>query len=120
MRLYYYKLLSKVRSIADIDKVEQELNDQFGPPPDAAMNLLGLMLIRKLCRDLGISDVSAAKSILSLSFTNATPLSPEAVIRLTQRENKKYSLSPEQKLKIRMNEITWPRVVDELEYLLKL
>jgi hypothetical protein len=39
---------------------------------------------------------------------------------LTTRENKKYQLAPDQRLKVRMNDFTWPRVLDELEYLLKL
>lgn len=52
MRLFYYKTLSNVRSVEDIDRIETELHDQFGAPPEPVMNLLGLMLIRKLCRDL--------------------------------------------------------------------
>jgi transcription-repair coupling factor (superfamily II helicase) len=120
MRLYYYKSLSNVRSIEDIDRIEQELRDQFGPPPEPVMNLLGLMLIRKYCRDLGVKDVSAGKSAISLAFTAQTALPPVEVVRLTTKENKKFSLAPDQRLKIRMNEITWMRVVEELEFLLKL
>lgn len=120
MRLYYYKALSNVRSAEDLDKIEQELRDQFGPPPEPVMNLLGIMLIRKLCRDLGVRDISAGKNALSLAFTEKTCMPPQAVVQLTTKENKKYLLSPDQRLKIRMNDITWPRVVDELEYLLQL
>lgn len=120
MRLYYYKSLSNVRAIEDIDRIETELRDQFGPPPEPVMNLLGLMLIRKHCRTLGVKDVSSGKNALSLSFTEKTPLPPQEVVRLTTRENKKYTLAPDQRLKIRMNEVTWPRVVEELEYLISL
>jgi transcription-repair coupling factor (superfamily II helicase) len=120
MRLYYYKTLSSIRSSEDADRIEQELRDQFGPPPEPVMNLFGLMLIRKLCRDLGVRDISAGKNIVTLAFTEKTRLPPNEVVRLTTRENKKFQLTPDQRLKIRMNEVTWPRVVDELESLLKL
>jgi len=120
MRLYYYKTLSAIQSADDIDRIETELRDQFGDPPEAALNLLGLMLIRKLCRDLGVKDVSAGKNAITLSFSDITPLPPQEVIRLTSKENKKYQITPEQRLKVRMNEITWPNVVNELEFLLKL
>lgn len=120
MRLFYYKTLSNIRSIEDIDKIETELHDQFGAPPEPVMNLLGLMLIRKHCRDLGVKDVSAGKNILSLAFTEQTKLPTQEVIRLTSRENKKYSLTPDQRLKVRMSDLSWPRVVEEIEYLLSL
>lgn len=120
MRLSYYKALSNIKDIEDLDRIEDELRDQFGQLPDSVMNLMGLMLIRKLCRDLGVKDVSAGKAWLNLAFTDTTPLPPAEVIRLTAMENKKYSLAPDQRLKIRMSEITWPRVHDELEFLLKL
>ncbi|MCB0350159.1 MAG: transcription-repair coupling factor [Bdellovibrionales bacterium] len=120
MRLYYYKTLSNVRSVEDIDKIETELHDQFGSPPEPVMNLLGLMLIRKLCRDLGVKDVSAGKNVISLTFTPQTRLPTDEVIRLTARENKKYSIAPDQRLKVRMNDVAWPRVIEEMEYLISL
>lgn len=120
LRLYYYKTLSNIRSLEDVDRVENELRDQFGAPPEPVMNLLGLMVIRKFCRDLGVRDISAGKNTVTLAFTEKTKLPPQEVIKLTARENKKYQLTPEQRLKVRMNELSLPRVIDELEFLLKL
>jgi transcription-repair coupling factor (superfamily II helicase) len=120
MRLYYYKVLAQIRSEEDVNKIEDELRDQFGALPEPALNLLGLMYIRHLCRGLGVRDISAGKSAISLSFTERTPLPSDEVIRLASRENKKYQIAPDQKLKIRMNEITWLRVVDELRTLISL
>lgn len=120
MRLYYYKSLSNVRTHEDIDRIENELRDQFGQPPEPVLNLLGLMLIRKICRDLGVKDISAGKNSITLAFTDRTSLPPHEVVRLTTKENKKFQLTPDQRLKIRMNEILWPKVVEELESLLKL
>lgn len=117
LRLSYYKALSEVRSAQDIDAIEEELKDQFGPLPDPTLNLMGLMLIRAVCRDLGIKDLSAGVKNVSLLFAESTPMKPETVIRLATRENKKYSLTPDNRLNIRMNEITWARVVEELELL---
>ncbi len=120
MRLYYYKILSQVRSEEDIDRIENELRDQFGAPPEQVVNLLGLMYIRHLCRELGVRDVSASQTALTLAFTERTRLPPQDVIRITTRENKKFQLTPDQRLKIRMSEVTWPRVVDELHSLLNM
>ena len=75
------------------------------------------MLIRKISKDLAIKDVSAGAAKLSLTFSDQTPLSVETVLKLTARDNKKYQLTPDQRLNIRMNELNWPRVLDEMNYL---
>lgn len=117
VRLAYYKALTEIQAPEDLDRIEDELRDQFGKPPEAVLNLMGLMLIRKICRDLSVRDLSAGKSSISLAFTENTPLAPTKVVELTSRSNKKYSITPDNRLNVRMNEITWPRILEELEYL---
>ncbi|MBK8202305.1 MAG: hypothetical protein IPK68_08340 [Bdellovibrionales bacterium] len=92
VRLYYYKALTEISSPEDLERLEDELRDQFGKPPDEVLNLLGVMLIRKMCCDLGIRDISAGPKRLSLAFTDNTPLPVVRVIELTTRENKSLVL----------------------------
>ncbi len=117
IRLAYYKQLSEIENPEDIDRIEDELRDQFGKLPDQVLNLMGLMLIRKVCKDLSVRDLSSGEATITLAFTDKTPLSPQKVIELTARGNKKYSITPDSRLRVRMNEITWPRIHDELMYL---
>lgn len=119
IRLSYYKALSDIRTPDELDAIEAELKDQFGNLPEPTVNLMGLMLIRSKCRDLGIRDLSAGPKNLSLLFSDRTSVKPEAMIRLAMKENKKYSLTPDNRLNIRMNEITWPRAFEELVVLEK-
>ena len=119
IRLSYYKALADISSNEELDRIEEELKDQFGEIPEATLNLMGLMLIRRLCKVLGVRDVSAGLKSISLIFTEKTLLKPEVAIQLAMRENKKYSLTPDNRLNIRMNSITWTNVHEELEYLLK-
>lgn len=120
IRLSYYKALSEISSHEELDRIEEELKDQFGPLPEPVVNLMGLMLIRKQCKDLGVRDISAGAKNISLIFTEKTKLKPETAIQLAMRENKKYSITPDQRLNIRMNNITWSNVYEELNYLLTL
>jgi transcription-repair coupling factor (superfamily II helicase) len=117
VRLAYYKQLSEIESAEDIDRIEDELRDQFGKLPDQVLNLMGLMLIRKECKDLAVRDLSSSESSITLAFTEKTPLPPQRVIELASRQNKKYMITPDNRLRVRMNEITWPRILDELNYL---
>ncbi len=120
IRLSYYKALADITSQDDLDRIEEELKDQFGEIPEPVINLMGLMLIRKQCKDLGVRDISAGAKNISLIFTERTRLKPETAIQLAMRENKKYSITPDQRLNIRLNNITWSAVYEELNYLLTL
>lgn len=118
MRLSYYKALAEIKFESDVEQIENELQDQFGPLPEPVVNLIGVMLVRKLCKDLGVRDVSAGVKTISLIFTEKTKLSPEQAIKLAMREAKKYSLTPDNRLNIRMEIISWSQVYEELKYLL--
>lgn len=120
VRLAYYKALSEIRGPEDLDRIEEELRDQFGRPPEPVMNLMGLMLIRKVCRDLCVRDLSGGKASISLAFTERTPLATPKVVELASRANKKYSITPDNRLNVRMHELTWPRILEEIEYLASL
>lgn len=120
IRLSYYKALAEITSASDLDRIEEELRDQFGPIPEPTINLMGLMLIRRQCKELGVRDISAGVKSVSLIFTEKTKLKPEAVIQLAIRESKKYSITPDNRLNIKLATISWSAVHEELELLLKL
>ncbi len=119
LRLSYYKALSNIQTHEEIDQIEATLRDQFGQPPEEVFNLMGLMIIRLLCKKLGIRDVSSGVNTISLIFTEQTKLPPAKVIELTQLPNKKYTLTPDSRLRIRMNAISWQNIYSELEFLEK-
>ena len=119
IRLSYYKMLSEIEDEGDLDRIEQELTDRFGKIPEAVTNLLGIMLIRKMCKDLGVRDISSGTKNLSLMFTTDTKAVPDKVIRLATQQAQSYQLTPDQKLIIRMNSMGWPSILEELKNLKK-
>lgn len=114
IRLSYYKALTEIASPEDIDRIESELSDQFGKLPDQVINLMGLMLIRHHCRELGVRDLSSGPKSISLAFTERTPLPATEVVKLASRGAKKYSLTPDMRLIVKMDNIIWPNIYDEL------
>ena len=118
LRLTYYKIFGDIETISDLEKQEEALRDQFGAPPEAVLNLMGLMLIRSQCKLLGVKDISSGKDIIRLSFTGQTKVDPQKMIELTLKPNKKYTITPDSKLRIRIKEISWPRVYEEMKLLI--
>jgi transcription-repair coupling factor (superfamily II helicase) len=120
LRLAYYRKLSMITNESDIDEMEDELRDLFGKPPEPVFNLLGLMLIRHYCKKLHVSDLSAGAKSITLTFSETTPLDSKSVIELTTQNNKKYTIQPNSRLSIRMNDLSWPKIYDEIRFLNRL
>src|SRR5690606_31240162 len=80
VRLSLYRRLSQIEKAEDVDKIEDDLRDQFGAIPQEVVNLMGIMLICAVCRELGIKDVSAGQKSVSLSFSEKTRLNPSDVV----------------------------------------
>ncbi|WP_300078951.1 transcription-repair coupling factor [Propioniciclava sp.] len=64
LRLEMYKRLAAVRSEAELDAVADELLDRYGPLPEAAANLLEVARFRLLCREVGLTEVLTAGTMV--------------------------------------------------------
>lgn len=120
IRLNYYKTLSQIETERDLDRLEEEIHDQYGKLPEPLVNLMGLMLIKNLCKTLKVKDLTQSRVGISMTFKDNTPLSVEKILKLCQRANKKFSLTPDSQLVIRIKEVTWPRVYEELQELVSI
>ena len=117
VRLAFYRKLSKINDIKEIDIIEEDVRDQFGEPPEPVLNLFGVMVIRFLCKQLGIRDLKAGNKNLSLTFTEQTPLSGNKVVHLATNQKKKYQITPDHCLKIKLQNLKWQVIYEELLYI---
>ncbi|MFK8137410.1 MAG: transcription-repair coupling factor [Bdellovibrionales bacterium] len=114
-RLKYYKKLSEITGPQDLEDIEDELVDQFGTCPDELIQLMGVMLIRKKCKEIGITDISAGKVNLSISFSETAKINHDKLLKKVVQENKKYRLTPENKFVVRLEDMEWAKVLKEIE-----
>ncbi|MDO5577562.1 MAG: hypothetical protein Q4F84_10830, partial [Fibrobacter sp.] len=61
-RISVYQELSSVSSIEEIDAIEKDLSDRFGPLPECVNSLLKLMKIKVLAGNAGCSRVAVNKN----------------------------------------------------------
>jgi transcription-repair coupling factor (superfamily II helicase) len=84
-RLVLYKRISAVAAEAELDDLQAETVDRFGLLPEAAKNLFRIARLRAAAARLGIERLDVAPAGGSVTFADATPVEPGALILLVQR-----------------------------------
>ncbi len=113
-RIYFYKRMSGVTSLADIEALQDELEDRYGDPPKPVWNALDVLRIRLLAKQAGISAVRHENARVNLKFAPGVRLTPRALNLLTQTfKGTRFTADSV------ILTLSGPRVVAEVEDLLK-
>ena len=67
LRLDLYRRLADVASQEDVDAIEAELIDRFGPLPEEAQSLLKVAALRAQAKSLGVTEVVSTGKFLKIS-----------------------------------------------------
>lgn len=114
-RILLYRRLSSVESEDQVAEIETEIRDRFGNLPEEVVNLLGLMRIKLYLKKLHVLKMSCGPKRTSLQFAATTPASPAKLVSLLQKDpDKRYSLTPDQKLVFEVKEASWRGQLTEI------
>jgi len=75
-RLRMYKRIAGAQTQADLADVRAELQDRYGTPPEAVLNLLAAGEIRLRCEQLGISQLDRKRTQIELPNPNGNRKQP--------------------------------------------
>ncbi len=100
VRLNLYRRLSGLKDPAELESLESEIKDRFGPPPREVRNLLELMWVRLLMKRLRITRLEVGRSALVLTFAGDTDVDAGALVSLVEANPNKYRLQSGDKLRI--------------------
>lgn len=117
-RLVLYKRLANCETFDALERLQEELIDRFGLPPEQTEILLASHQLRIAGKPLAIAKIDAGPSAIVIQFGPDTPLEPQKVIQLVHK-HKKYRLAGQDKLRI---EGDWPDAnirVNEVKRVLK-
>ncbi|MGQ9454778.1 MAG: transcription-repair coupling factor [Armatimonadota bacterium] len=67
-RILFYKKMAAVKSVEDVQAVQDELEDRFGDPPRAVWNMLAIIRLRLRCRELGIESIRPVRNHIKVKF----------------------------------------------------
>jgi transcription-repair coupling factor (superfamily II helicase) len=75
-RLRMYKRIAGAQTQADLADVRAELQDRYGTPPEAVLNLLAAGEVRLHCEQLGISQLDRKRTQIELPNPNGNRKTP--------------------------------------------
>lgn len=100
-RLGLYKKLSHARDNDELNSLQEELIDRYGPLPEAAQTLMAVHRIRLAAEALGITKVDVTSDYANIQFSSKPNVDPITLIELVQK-NKHIRFAGPDKLKMEM------------------
>jgi transcription-repair coupling factor (superfamily II helicase) len=94
-KMEMYKKIASIASVPELEAVERELEDRFGPPPEEVRSLFGIAEIRVLCRRLYISSLKESKGVARVEFSRVAHVSVDRVLRLIEESGGSVALDPQ-------------------------
>ncbi|MEJ2339306.1 MAG: transcription-repair coupling factor [Gemmatimonadales bacterium] len=71
-KMHLYRRISRIEERADVDELESELRDRFGPLPEAALRLLGSIRLKLLAHALGVEWIRVGESTARVVFAESS------------------------------------------------
>jgi transcription-repair coupling factor (superfamily II helicase) len=99
-RLVLYKRIASVQSLTELDDLQSETVDRFGPLPDSAKNLFRIARLRVVAAPLDIERLDVAAAGGSVAFGDESPLDPGALILLLQKSARTMRFDGPKKIRV--------------------
>jgi transcription-repair coupling factor (superfamily II helicase) len=121
-RLSLYRRFSSAKDEVEVDALEEELSDRFGPPPPEAHHLLWMIRLKLLLKRAGIDILTVGPKRVSLVVGKdggRGRIDPARAIALVASQPEKYQLMPDSKFVAALETDTLRNLYFGLETLLR-
>jgi transcription-repair coupling factor (superfamily II helicase) len=100
VRLGLYRRIGALASDGETDAMAAELVDRFGKLPPEVDNLLGVVALKRACRDAGVEKVDAGPKGMVVTFRGNAFSNPSGLVRWLNSKGGFVKLRPDHKLAI--------------------
>ncbi|HBK08726.1 MAG TPA: transcription-repair coupling factor [Acetobacteraceae bacterium] len=100
VRLGLYRRIGALASDGESDAMAAELVDRFGPLPEEVENLLGVVALKRLCRESGVEKLEAGPKGMVITFRGNAFANPAGLVRWLSSKGGMIRLRPDHKLAI--------------------
>ena len=106
VRLNLYRKLSSLTEEPDLESMTIEVEDRFGPFPGEVSNLMRVMSIRLFLKRLRVTRLDVTEDGLLFTFAPDATLNPEKLLRMVNKEPKKFQFISDRKFRVRFVRLT--------------
>lgn len=106
LRLSLYRRISGLKSERNADDLAFELEDRFGAVPPELSNLLDIMRLKILGRELSILRIEDTGNRVRIAFSPDTPVQPGMLLDLQREKGRRMRFLPEG-FEIELGESSW-------------
>ena len=85
-RLRMYKRVAGVETESQLSDVGAELQDRYGPPPQAVRNLLDYASLKLLCMRVGVNAIERKRDSVTFKFRQNAAVDPEQLARFVSAQ----------------------------------
>jgi transcription-repair coupling factor (superfamily II helicase) len=85
-RLRMYKRVAGVETESQLSDVGSELEDRYGPPPQAVRNLLDYASLKLLCMRVGVNAIDRKRDHVTFKFRQNAAVDPEQLARFVSAQ----------------------------------
>lgn len=93
-KMEVYKRIASIGTEAELETVQAELEDRYGPLPEEVHSLLSLAEIRIICRKLFVSSLKERRGHVEIEFAKLALISSEKLLRLIESAGGTVRLDP--------------------------
>ncbi len=85
VRLTFYKKMTAVREMKDVDQIEEEFRDRFGDPPAPVRNSLELLRVRLRAAEVGIGSIVTERRQVICRFAGGIRLDSDVCVLMRRK-----------------------------------
>jgi transcription-repair coupling factor (superfamily II helicase) len=85
-RLRMYKRVAGIETESQLSDVGSELEDRYGPPPQAVRNLLDYASLKLLCIRVGVNAIERKREAVTFKFRQNATVDPEQLARFVSAQ----------------------------------
>jgi len=112
LRLSLYRRIASSKTHGNLKALELEMEDRFGRPPEEVKNLLDVMRLKIMARDLLITKIQDIHGRIRVMFSPHTKVEPRDIFELHKKENGKITFLPDG-FEVDLRGVPWEKVYKE-------
>jgi len=117
-RLRMYKRVAGAETQSQLEDVEVEIKDRYGPPPQAVRNLLDYASLKLLCLRVGVNAIERKRESVTFKFRQNAAVDPEQLARFVSAQ-RGAQFTPDGMLKFVLRATTADEVLRALRTVLE-